>query len=493
MKNVKLFSLILCIFLCITLLAGCGDKQSQATATATPTPTSSNNEPTPTPELIYMKPGDTYRYYSWDFTTETQYLEGEGIRGEHIRTRYNEMKETYGINIEFVISIGTAWGWMDAPLEAAYSGKPITEVMNAGGPFTLIPMYMYQGMPGSALAPLDQFPEVATFSDPEYWDVETQNSNSYFGGKLYYAIPSRYGAELCASNMVTIFNKEMLAEKGYTAEKMYNWSKNGEWTWEKFEEVAIAVSDETTGVKAVAAGQNYPILWTLVATNGGDFIAKRDVNGVMKDRFTLNEEKSIKAWDFFIKLSRDLDVVEQYKGTHETVDFAKGKVAMMLTNVGLVENVSELSDGSFTWGVIMPPKGPDATDYISDVNWFTPVCMMQNVANPQGTVQFIEKFFAPPYGATSQESLELLDIELTPFLHDQESLQTCIDVIGKTHPTAYMTYHALSNYEVRDYMWGTQMINGMIKGETTPATYFASVKDVVDAIIDDALSLQDQQ
>jgi hypothetical protein len=114
--------------------------------------------------------------------------------------------------------------------------------------------------------------------------------------------------------------------------------------------------------------------------------------------------------------------------------------------------------------------------------------MMKNVANPQGTLQFINKFFAPPCAADSTESIDLLRVEYSPYLFDEESMQTLIDVVGKSHTTSYMIYQACNNYAVRDYMWGSNMIDGMLNGEISPNTYFDSVEEAVNLLIDEAVA-----
>lgn len=487
MKVRKMLISCLCILVCVALLAGCGN-DPKPTPAATPTPVPSDPIITEKPEEIFMKPGDTYRYYSWDFVTENQYIEQEGIRGEAIRQRYNDMKEKYGINIEFVVAIGHSWDWMDAPLEASYSGNPITDVMNAGGPFTLLSCYLYQGIPGSAIDAVSDYSEAGTFSDAKYWDVPTQNETGIYGGKLYFPIPKLYGADMCSLLMVTIFNKELVQRAGYEPEDFYTWSKNGEWTWDKFKEVAIAATNESNGTVGTVAGEHYALLRTLITGNGGDFIAKRDIDGVKKDRFVAHEDNALKAWEFYIDLSKQNAVI-QYQQRHQDADFATGKVAMMCTYIASVNTIYELIGDTFTYGVIMPPKGPDVDDYISDANWFAPICLMKNTKNPKGTVQFMEKFFAPPIDPDSEDSLTLLEAELSQYLHDEESLQTCIDVIQKAHPSSYMIYHKFNNYQIRNYLIVPSVIDKLVSGELTASAYLASVEDAINALIDQALAV----
>jgi len=476
-KVTKLIVLALCVVMSIVVFSGCektGEGGSTAGATATPTPTATASEKT-----LYMKSGDVYRYLVWNFTTDHDMLDEDGLRGELIRERYNDMREKYGIDIQFVVPPAD---WLNGTLESAYSGSPITDVMHGGGPFTIFGMYNYNNIPGSTILPLDAYGDAATFSDPEYWNVKIQNENGYFDGHLYFAVPNDFGWALVSLNQVTFFNKDLVKSKGIEPETMYQWSKNGEWTWDKLEQVAIATTDESQGTYGLLAGENYCLMFSLIAGNGGDYIAKREVNGQMIDRFVGNEEPAIEAWDFFVKLSTEHNAVLQYKGVHEINDFSSGKVAMMMTYVNRVADVSKNVNGEFEYGLIMPVKGPRATDYISDVNWFGPLAMMANIENPEGTAQFMEEFFAPAYGATSKENIDLIWAELAPMTCDEESIQTCIDLIEKTSAKSYMLYASAQ-------LWSTNAVNQMISKETTPKQYYESVVDLINAQIDKALGI----
>jgi len=478
-KSLKFLALLLCLVMSLAL-AGCNNKPTTE-GTATPAPTTSATA-TATQKTIYMKAGDIYRYLVWNFATDTQYLEGEGIRGDNIRAKYDEMESTYGIDIQFVVP---GADWINGTLESAYSGSPVTDIFHMGGPFTLPGSYMYQDIPGSALLPFSDYTNAATFSDAEYWNVNAQANSGMYGGKLYFVIPNDYGWGLCALNQATFFNKDLVQSAGINPADMYTWSTSGEWTWEKVEQVAIAATDASTSTYGLLAGENNCIMFSLMAGNNADYIAKKDVNGQQIDRYVGMDPNAIEAWDFFVKLSVQDKAVLQYSGTHETVDFATGKVAMMFTYINRAETIrANITD--FEYGLIMPPKGPKATDYVSDMNWFGPLAMMQNIANPEGTAQFCEMFFAPPYAASSEENIELLKTEVAQYLCDEQSVQTCVDIISKTSPKSYMTYAGTDAYS---YMWSNEAVAKFISGETTPAAYFASVESAVNAAIDECLGI----
>ena len=171
-KHFRVLICAVCLIICLGMLAGCGDGAQSSSPTPAPTGAQTAGN-TPKTETYLMdrddenlknaiKEGETYRYFVWTTNDPANpfELEAEGSRDFLIKRR-SEYESKYGITIEYV---QTASDWAFSFAAAAYSGAPMADIFNAGGPFNVISHYNYEGNPGSILEPLSQYSEYADFS-----------------------------------------------------------------------------------------------------------------------------------------------------------------------------------------------------------------------------------------------------------------------------------------------------------------------------------------
>ena len=95
------------------------------------------------------------------------------------------------------------------------------------------------------------------------------------------------------------FNKRLLEEAGITADSIYELQENGEWTWDKFEELCSQVQADTDndGVIDRYAMVNFRSTFynEAVASNYGDYIAM-DENGKYYNDLESNETLDALNW-----------------------------------------------------------------------------------------------------------------------------------------------------------------------------------------------------
>ncbi len=442
-------------------------------------------EATPAPETIFFNAGDEYRILIWNNYAVNDYvLNNQEARAEEIKERWENMQEDYGITITYIAAPGD---WIGEALSTANAGEPVCDVLHCGGPFAVPTTYNYAGIAGSVLTPLSDYPEAGNFSDPEYWDVSGQENVCTFSGKLYYAIPRELGYGVVAYNQVTFFNSELTNAAGYSDDELYALSKNGQWTFDKMREVAIACTDADKGVYGMHMGQNGCAVFAMVAANNGQYIT--NVDGV--PTFTANTPEVIQAVDYFVRLAKD-DKVVYLEGNPGSDDdhptFVAGHHALMITYANRAPKI--YLEENLDYGILMPPKGPSADDYISDSNWFTPYAVMANVANPAGCVQLISKYIRPDYAMSSIEATTMFDSELSIYTRDEGSKQTLLDVISKTRASSIMTWTSLYNSDgsMGGYMTGETL--NWIKGEGSPAVHFAAVEGAANELLKQAVGLK---
>lgn len=467
MKKVYLM-LLLSVMFFVLVFAGC--TQTGATeGKATPTPSS-------TTEKSYIKAGETYRYLRWDFKTPEDYLEGTGTGADYIRETHNKLQDKYGITISYVP--GPGGDWVENVLSLAYAGTPTTDIVHAGGPFALTSFYMYKGTAASAIYSLSELKDAATFSDPEYWDTDMQNTLGTFDGELYFAVPANTGGSLALVNQVTFFNKSILDAAGYTDKQLYDWHNEGNWTWERFKEIAIKTTDADAGIFGTTVGEQSVFMYSLIASNDSAFIAPKEVDGKTVDQMNTLDPKAIAAYDFFADLINAKAIDSE--GGAEAPLFASGRYAMMLTYLNRGPTLQKL-EMEADFGVLLPPKGPDAPDYISDINWMTPYCILRGIPNPMGTAELMEQLFQPMVKKSSPESMAMLEIDLD-FLRDKESLDICKTIPEKSRASRFMLYWTANNYEFANAITG-DAVKKIASGEATATNYFSSVNGRLDALL----------
>lgn len=495
MKSLKLCAAAL-IVIFIIIMSGCGQDPNAGTQ-GTPSPTSStatDNEQSSS----YLRPreglknaiksGETYNYLLWAITDTSDPFQHET---EINKVGWTERKATlesnYGITINYVQP--TPNWWQDA-CASAYSGNPSVDFMHCGGPFTVLPMYAYNGTAASVVLPLSDYTEYADFSDNNWWNQDIQEINTTFSGKLYFAVPQSIGIGQVAFNQIVLFNKELLERNGYSAKTLYEWNEKGEWTWDKFREVAIACTDTDNAIYGIAPAYQNALIWSLAVSNGASFITQVEENGSSYFKFAGNSNEMLEAWDFLVQLGRDgvLYRDQGFTADHET--FLAGKTAMMPTYVNRTSQL--VNAGTYPeYGILMPPKAPNADDYVSDVNWFDPYCAFKGTANPEGTVQLLGDYCCPLYSMEDERNQAAFDAELLSLTSDEGSQWTLRNIASKSAPQSYFMF---SNLTFPD---GASFINkvteqwvSFVDGQQTPGTYFDSIADSVDSLLQEAQGLK---
>lgn len=467
----KAFVVLAVILMSMLALSSCAKKTNQATATPAPT-----TEPTATPKKNYMKAGDIYRYYRWDFATPTSYFEQDGAGGDYIRATKAALEAEFGITITTVP--GKPGDWCTPILESAYAGTPETDVFHAGGPCWIIAAYAYNGMPESAIQSLSDLSEAATFTDPEYWDVDVQNSLCTFNGELYFANPTAIGWEQIAVNQVTYFNKRIVEAAGYTSQQLYDWNNAGDWTWARYRQLLVDTTNPDAGIFGTALGQSCDFLYGLVASNDAGFIGYKEVDGKQVYQLTAGDANGLAAYDFFADLAQNGLIDISSATSNEASYFAAGKCATLLTYLNRTDGLTEMEDD---YGLLQIPKGPAASTYISDTNWNGPICIMQNIENSLGTAQFLQAFLSPQYGKSSEQAQVRLSADLESRVRDEESLAVCLAIPQYSRASAFMVYMA----QLGGSVFG-EAVGQLSDGSTTATAFFASIEASINQALLDA-------
>lgn len=488
MKKFKVLAVVLMLVLCAAMFAACDGGKPEASATPAPSAT-------PEAQKIAMKPGDTYKIYFVENKTENLWVDGEtiGVRAQSFREKWLNFQEEYGVTVTWIkppFEEGSSAWWSDVT-SAANSGEPVCDLFNMGGPCFIPQSITVNGSVASHLyEDLSLYEDYTNFDDAGLWDQSAIEAVGYYGDKLHIVVPTDYGFNGVGGNMVTYFSGALLENGGHSADEIYNLYQEGNWTWDQFRQMCIDCADIDKGVYGTTTTRNYLSVYALIYANGASVLGKDAETGAPK--FIADSNEALAAVNFFIKLAKDDKVVLTDGGfwQEEAPYFRDGKSVFMITYAnrvieGMNTGATTILDNSDTlkYGIVLPPKGPNATDYVSEKNWYTPWAAFKGHENMAGVVQCLSMYVAPEYAPDSAEAMMILDSEASIYFDDERSIQTLKDIIKKNITTDYMVWWDLGADSGMNGVGEltTLKMAAWIVGETTPEQTYAENKDALNA------------
>lgn len=176
------------------------------------------------------------------------------------------------------------------------------------------------------------------------------------------------------------FNKRLLEDAGIDPKTLYDYQENGEWTWDKFEEVCQAVQEDTDndGVIDRYAMANFTSLFYPLAvySNGGDFIAMDESGKYYND---LESEETLEALNWAYDMLQKYEMVYPADAAWDywITAYVNGEAVFTADEcyrAGQFNNDFAMEDD---FGFLCFPKGPKMDDYTniySDNVYAIPAC-----------------------------------------------------------------------------------------------------------------------
>jgi hypothetical protein len=208
-----------------------------------------------------------------------------------------------------------------------------------------------------------------TATTPVEWNRSVTSAFQFKNGRTNdaYAFAEGYGGSQHAA--CVFFNKRLFREAGLDPNLLYDLQKSGQWTWDKFLEVARKLTrdinnDGITDKYAMPADLSTEILDAFVSSNGAMYVDK-DKNGMLFN--VSNKPESLQAVQFYLSL-RDAKIMKPKPPGDNTPwnwhvpEFNDGRVAMRIDQQYLATN--DLRNMKDDWGMVLPPKGPRAKNYV---------------------------------------------------------------------------------------------------------------------------------
>ena len=204
-------------------------------------------------------------------------------------------------------------------------------------------------------APLDTLSTI-DFSEAK-WNQGVLEATRFKGHVFGMAVGHEPGAGI-------FFNKRLLQEAGYDQDALYDFQKNGTWTWSKFEEVLNACTRDIDGDGEIdtwgMTGFNSDFYKTAVYSSGAQFVSK-DADGYFHNEMDSEPVQNAITWanDMWQKYAQpqpDDEAWDYFKAS-----FNKGNAAMRVTEEYAKSELGTLED---EWGFVLFPC-PDGQELIA--------------------------------------------------------------------------------------------------------------------------------
>ena len=200
---------------------------------------------------------------------------------------------------------------------------------------------------------------------PVEWN-RSVNEAFTFNNKIY-AFKEDYGRS--EHTTCVFWNKRLFKEAGLDPNLPYDLQKDGTWTWDKFLEISKKLTrdinnDGVVDTYAMTGDLSTYILDAFVSSNGAMYV-DRDKNGKLVN--ASKRPEFVEAVRFYMRL-RDEGVMKAKPAGDKTPwnwyipEFNDGRVAMRIDQQSLATN--DLRSMKDDWGMVLPPKGPKAKNYV---------------------------------------------------------------------------------------------------------------------------------
>ncbi len=366
MRLRKTLAVLLALSMILSALTACGKKGSPEdgskkddleTVQNNPDVDAEDDEPDPTSTPVPTEPPRDLGGIK--ITVADWYTTGQAEAKTKKEEDQRDYREQLQAEHNFTLSQENVAGWAD------YAELFITSTM-AGDPaadiFIMDPAMVPEPLKQGLMYPVSELPSFNNFED-DMWNQAVKESYTQ-NGKVYAFSEVK---ELLGLGL--FWNKRLFEEAGLEPDLLYDLQASGEWTWDKYKELARqltvdANNDGLTDVYGVCGWQR-EIVKAAVFSNGADYVRFNPDTG----RYENNQ----KADDVLAAIQLAVDMFNEgliaprplEAGSDEVrffLDtFTTGKAAMMPAEWYRHTDIANMEDD---WGFVFFPKGSSANaDY----------------------------------------------------------------------------------------------------------------------------------
>jgi len=389
--------------------------------------------------------------------------EGVSESGDRYIARLRNLMEKYNFSLEYA---EVPWDqFAETFISSTLSGQPWVDISYAESTF-FYPTFVVGGL----VLPLSDM-GVFDFNDPK-WN-KTVIEYSTYNGKVYGMNTGRDDVR-----SVLFWNKTMFEREGLP--NLYELQNNKTWTWDKFLEVAQKATKDLDGDGVIDqyGFSGIKTEWIILATNNGKTV--KFVDG--KPTFGLTEPEALEALQFYqdlVNVHRVYDLPpDGSPWDYGTQRFINGKTAMLMTELWHWEMMKQSMHDEY--GVVAPPMGPRANEYVSLLNVFNAVCIPATTQKPEDVAFVWNAITEPDPEEDPNAWREYFEINAC----DEESIQTVAMIQDKGLSEYDMMQSITPLWELSwSFMWQIS------HGHKTAQVAINEVAQEAQAYIDDAFNV----
>lgn len=371
--------------------------------------------------------------------------------------RIEFVEENYNCDIEFVV-VGD--DYIDSYVTSVLAGEPVCDVGYILS-YKLLPSLIEGGIayPISDLGVVD-------FSSP--WYNQPSVEAGTYKDKIYTM--GMTGADV----QYGIFFNKTLFER-YSLPDLYELYESGEWTWDKFKEIAIAGNQDTNGDgenDIWGFNQRENLIWSFMASNGAEAV-KKTSTGI---ELALDSKEAVEALDYYADFMLNVDHLQGWLGdwTSQIQSFRDGQ-SMMCYEAWWISYgfLKEMQD---EWGFVPFPKGPSGKEYVSYGKEASPYMMLNGIDKPEEVATIVDLIFQ--IFETPEEWNDAIQSKFEAEATDAQAVDVCMEIMPKVSISPLMGFTELNTLI-------NEMLESIGKGEQTPQTALEANKSALDAAIQD--------
>lgn len=360
----------------------------------------------------------------------------------------SDIEKKYNCKIQFK-NVGDSMAYYRAWTSAAQAGTKFADIIQIATS-VIYPTHMQAGY----LAKLDDY---LNLKDTIYNQKAMEQTK--VNGSHYMTVMSNR----IYVGMGMYFNKSVFNAFSIKTPDTYVSSNN--WTWDKFLEIAKAMTGTKNGVQYYGFGMTAGIIPEFATSNGAASVIKKDNKYV----FNMGSSQYIKGIQFCYDLYNTHGVSPDMSKSASL--WNGGNVAMYVARADKGTEFME-SLGSSNVGFTYIPKGPDVKDYNVSVTETTAWAIPATASNPKVMAQIMYDYTYP------YKWRETLEQQQENHFGDSASLKTAMDigVRGSNNISLIPMYSYISReVELSDYG---------ILSKTSPQAYIASISAAAQAELD---------
>ncbi|NLO10666.1 MAG: extracellular solute-binding protein [Clostridiales bacterium] len=378
-KTKRILSVFLLVIMVVASLSACGGKNEDESSAnledvasnspeATKAPEATTEpEATPTPEPIRDLGGINIIVGDW-WTTDGPADPKTQKEADTLAYR-EKLQEDHNFTLTQT-NLSSYNEYKEIFLTSTMAGAPEADIfiMDAG----FVPEPMKQGL----LYPLNDLPSFGNFEDKK-WNKGISEAYSQ-NGKVY-----AFSEEGYVAGLGVFWNKRIFEEAGLESDLLYDLQAKGEWTWDKFAELAKLLTkdnnnDGVTDIYGIATWQR-EIVKAAVFSNGSDYVRFNEDTG----RYENNQmhDDVLAAIELAVDLYKAGTIAPQPEGavyTYFVDTFATSQAAMCPAEWYRNTSFQNMEDD---WGFVFFPVGPGPNAKMQTMFYSNPRVMPANL-NP---------------------------------------------------------------------------------------------------------------